>query len=203
MLNVFLIFRLRPRQMVCLLLVLGLGCGRDFSVIDRPTPPVRTPVAPTADGTLGAMTAGRVKVFAFVRVDCPIANRYAPEMRRIYESSSGELDWWTVYPNPNLSPEKMANHVVEFELPGKVFHDKDQLLVRQTGASITPEVAVYGIDNQLVYCGRIDDRYVDFGKARPAPTQRDLENAIQAALAGKTVSPIRQPAVGCYIRDLQ
>ena len=40
---------------------------------------------------------------------------------------------------------------------------------------------------RLVYRGRIDDRYVDFGTARAAPTTRDLEQVLDAIVAGEAV----------------
>ena len=58
------------------------------------------------------------RCFVFVRVDCPISNRYAPELRRIHESLADSVSWWLVYPNPHLDPEQMAQHVAEYELPG-------------------------------------------------------------------------------------
>ena len=66
---------------------------------------------------------------------------------------------------------------------------------------MTPESAVFNAAGRLVYHGRIDDRVVDFGKERPAPTQRDLHDAIEAALAGKKPRSASAPAIGCRIPD--
>ena len=56
---------------------------------------------------------------------------------------------------------------------------------------------------KLVYHGRIDDRFIDFGKSRPEATVHDLQNAIDAALAGRKVTPAETKAIGCYIADLR
>jgi hypothetical protein len=53
-----------------------------------------------------------------------------------------------------------------------------------------------------VYHGRIDDRFIDFGKSRTQPTTHDLSSAIEAVLAGKQVSSAVTKAIGCYISDL-
>ena len=55
----------------------------------------------------------------------------------------------------------------------------------------------------MVYRGRIDDRYVDFGKARVKPTQKDLEKALQAIVEGRPLKHTMTPAVGCFIPDLR
>ena len=76
-----------------------------------------------------------------------------------------------------------------------------------TGATRTPEAAVFiheGPASRLIYRGRIDNRYIDIGRARPKPTSHDLQNAIDSALSGGVgATPrITQP-VGCIIADLE
>jgi hypothetical protein len=53
-----------------------------------------------------------------------------------------------------------------------------------------------------LYRGRIDDRYIEFGKDRPQPTVRDLERALAAIVAGKPIPVVKTKAIGCYIPDL-
>jgi hypothetical protein len=79
------------------------------------------------------------------------------------------------------------------------------VLVRLTGASVTPEVAVFvgtGEAASMVYRGRIDDRYVDYGRSRAAPTTHDLGDVLAAVSAGQSVTPRTTTAVGCAITPL-
>jgi len=46
-------------------------------------------------------------------------------------------------------------------------------------------MAAFNTQRQLVYCGRIDDRFVDFSEARPEPTVYDLVAALEATSAGR------------------
>jgi hypothetical protein len=72
--------------------------------------------------------------------------------------------------------------------------------VKFTGATVTPEAAVYA-GGRIVYRGRIDDRYVDLGRERLEPTVHDLADALAAVVSGKPVpNPVTQP-VGCFIAD--
>jgi hypothetical protein len=69
-------------------------------------------------------------------------------------------------------------------------------------ATITPEAAVFlpaGANLREVYRGRIDDRYLELGRERPAATRHDLEQAILAVLANHPVPPPGGPTVGCSI----
>ena len=147
---------------------------------------------------------GHVQVFLFVRSDCPISNRYAPEVRRIAERfASRGVELWLVYADPDEPLETIRRHLAEYGHPGRPVRDPRHELVRRTGATVTPEAAVFSASGELVYVGRIDDRFVDFGKARAAPTRNDLIEALEATLAGHPVSEPRTRAVGCFIPQLQ
>lgn len=141
----------------------------------------------------------KAAVFVFVKTDCPISNRYAPEVKRLYSqfSRKGVL-FWLVYPDSNLSLDAIRKHVKEYDYPCAALQDLQHRLVEVCKAQVTPEAAVFTADRQLIYHGRIDDRYVAFGKSRPAPARRDLQEVLTALLDGRPI-PSSQPAIGCLI----
>lgn len=143
-------------------------------------------------------------VLIFVRTDCPISNRYAPEVKRLHSKFAEQgTRFYLVYPDADESAETIRGHLREYDYPCEALRDPDHALVEKSGASITPEVAVYGAKRTMVYRGRIDDWYVNFGEARPEPTQRDLEEALTALSTGDSVATRTTDAVGCYISDLK
>jgi redoxin len=146
---------------------------------------------------------GKVVVLVFVRTDCPVSNRYAPTIQRISAQHRDKVAFWLVYPGKVDSPETIRKHQQDFgyKLPG--LRDLQHTLVRQGHVQITPEAAVFDASRRLIYHGRIDNLYEDFGRARSAPTTHELEDAIQAAINGKTLPVDAIPAVGCYISDLE
>ena len=146
----------------------------------------------------------KARVFIFVRNDCPIANRYAPELNRLYrEFNSHGVVFWIVYSDPAETRESIEKQVGEYKLPGGVLRDPSHSLARRARASMTPEAAVFSSDGRLLYHGRIDNRFVAPGKERASPTRRDLEDAIAAVIAGRTPSEASAPAVGCYLADVK
>jgi peroxiredoxin len=146
----------------------------------------------------------RAVVFIFIRTDCPISNRYAPEVRRLYEKfASSGIKFWLVYPDPDESSQVIRNHIKEYEYRLSALRDTEPKLVKMTGAQVTPEAAVFSPTGRMVYRGRIDDRYLALGKARPSPTTRDLEQVLEAILEGKLVTSKTTVAIGCFIPDLQ
>ncbi len=148
------------------------------------------------------LTAGaKAVVFLFTATDCPISNRYAPEVQRLYRAYSDRgVRFFLVYPNPADTPALVREHAKSFGYPAEALRDPHQSLAKAAKVTIAPEAAVF-VGGRLVYHGRIDDRFVDLGVDRPQPTVRDLDEAIAAVLAGKPVPhPVTQ-AVGCYIAD--
>ncbi len=146
----------------------------------------------------------RATVLLFVSTDCPISNRYAPEVRRLHERFAPQrVAFWLVYPDPQDTPEAIGGHLADYGYPMPALRDPRHAWVERSGATVTPEAAVYDPLGRLAYRGRIDDRYVAFGRARPEPPVRDLERALTAVLEGRPVVPQTAPAVGCFIRDLR
>ena len=142
-----------------------------------------------------------ITVLIFVRTDCPISNRYAPEIERLYHQYSPRVEFHLVYPDRAETAEMIAKHDQEYGLTMDVLRDPDHALVKRAKAEVTPEAAVFSAHGELLYHGRIDDLYVDVGKSRPKPTTHDLEDAIQAAIAGKPVKVGSVRAVGCSLAD--
>jgi hypothetical protein len=146
----------------------------------------------------------KVRVLIFARTDCPITNRYAPELARIArEFETKDVKFWVIYPDPSETATKISRHMAEYHLPGEGILDPNGELSKRAEAKVSPQAAVFDSHGKLTYSGRIDDRFVAFGKARPAPQVHDLENAIAATLAGKPVAEPRTKAIGCYLSDIQ
>jgi hypothetical protein len=146
---------------------------------------------------------GKVVVLVFVRTDCPVSNRYAPTIQRLSVVHAGRTAFWLVYPSKSESAEAIRKHEREFGYTIPALRDPQHVLVKESQVQITPEVAVFDAGQHLVYHGRIDNLYEDIGRARSAATTHELEDAISAALGGKSVDVAATHGVGCYISDLE
>jgi len=146
---------------------------------------------------------GRVVVLLFVRTDCPISNRYAPAIQKLHETFHGKADFWLVYPDASETAVQIRAHDEEFHLTIPALRDVHRELVKRSHATITPESAVFDAAGKLIYHGRIDNWYEDFGRSRSAPTTHELEDSIRNTLGGNATVPDHADAVGCYISDLK
>lgn len=149
-------------------------------------------------------TSAKATVVIFTRSDCPVSNRYAPEVRRLYEEFEPQgVRFFLVYVDPKETAATVQAHLAEYEYPCAGLRDPEHHLANETGATVTPEAVVFDAERQITYRGRIDDLFASFGKLRDEPTSHDLADALAATLAGEPVAVPRTEAVGCYIGDLK
>ena len=147
---------------------------------------------------------GHTTALFFITHDCPVSNRYAPEIRRICTDYQARgLKCALVYVDPALSEPAARAHADEFrhgDYPRLI--DRQHALVKAAGAATTPEVALIGKDGKLAYRGRIDDLYVTWGKPRRAVQDATFRHALDAYFSGQPITPKTTKAVGCFIADL-
>jgi thiol-disulfide isomerase/thioredoxin len=146
---------------------------------------------------------GQLVVLIFVREDCPVSGRYAPTIQRISGEHRNDARFYLVFPDKSDSPPAIRKYLRDFRYSISGLRDPQHALVKQAHAQVTPEAAVFDAKGALLYHGRIDNLYEAIGRSRPSPTSHELEDAIQAALAGRAPSEKEVAAVGCYISDLQ
>jgi len=189
-----------------------VGCQRPRANLDPAPKPIgasaatamataftldQTPIEPLAS------IARRGAAMIFLAVECPICNRYAPEISRLatrFEAAG--IDFWLVYPNADESVDAVRKHIEDYQLTAlskRVVRDPQHALVERAGVRVTPEVVVYQAGGERVYRGRIDDRFPALGLDRREPTRRDLEHVLNAMIDSKPIPTSGEPAVGCYI----
>ncbi len=146
--------------------------------------------------------SNKLVVLVFLRRDCPVSARYAPIIQQISKKYVDDANFFLVYPDRADTPQQIRSYLSEYGYVLPALRDPGHSLVKLSRVQITPEVAVFGRNHQLVYEGRIDNWYVDLSRARSASTTHELEDAIHAAAAGKPIAHSEVRGVGCYISDL-
>jgi len=155
----------------------------------------------------GSLPGGDVstvaEVWIFTAVDCPIANGYAPEMTRLRDDyDAKQVKFVLVYSEPSVTAEEIRAHRSDYALTLPAVHDPLHRRVRKAGATTTPEVAVFNRDDQLVYRGRIDDRYTEFGDRRSQPTETYLRDVLDRLVSGEEIEFHSTEPIGCFIEAL-
>lgn len=141
----------------------------------------------------------RAVVLIFMGDDCPISNSYAPEINRLYAAYGSQIAFTLVNTDTHVTAEAVRQHARDYHLRCPTLLDSAHALAKYAGATVTPEAVIYSPMGRLLYRGRIDNRYLDFGKTRYAATTHDLRDALRAVAAGKPVPHPETHPVGCFL----
>ena len=143
-------------------------------------------------------TGGRTTVLLFLSCECPISNRYVPELNRLVQETSDQpVRWFGVVSDPTLTLRDAAKYHQDYHLKFPLLFDASTQLARALRPTHTPEAFVFDASGELVYRGRIDDRFPDVQFDRREPNHRDLQEAVRAVLAGRRPQVARTTPVGC------
>jgi peroxiredoxin len=142
----------------------------------------------------------RAVTLFFIAAECPISNRYAPEINRIVAAySTRGVVFYGVHSDPDVVAETARRHAKDYGFDFPVLLDPAQTLADRTGAVLTPTAVILAPSGELLYRGRIDNRYLDFGKYRDAGVKPDLRLALDAVVAGKPVAEKYTKPIGCAL----
>ncbi len=156
----------------------------------------------TSGQTYSAAELSRHKatVLLFVATDCPNSNTYAPVLARLYrEYFPRDVVFYNVYSDPQETVDSVRKHDADFQTPFAALLDPEHKLATQTGARSTPEAVILSPEGKVLYRGRVDNRFVDFGRTRYQPTEKDLREALDAVVQGKPVAHPVTKVLGCAI----
>lgn len=166
----------------------------------RPLPAGTT--APDLEGQPIRLDApdGGVAVLAFLWSECPISNQYGPVLGALASRWGGRpVAMIGLYVDPDRPAEELAGHARDHGLGFPVGRDESTRLARAMGVEKVPAVVVIDDRGRVRYRGRIDDRFYALGRKRSGPIRPDLEQAVQAILAGREAEPRTTEVVGCTL----
>ena len=152
---------------------------------------------------LATNSNSKVVVLVFLGPECPISQRYVPELNRIAAMhKTNAVEFYGIVSGRAMTPPKVAAFVREYAITYPVLIDARLDLARWLRPTHVPEAYVLRPDGDLMYHGRIDDGYEAIGKQRTIVQHRELRDAIAAVLEGRTPPRFFAQPVGCYFEEL-
>jgi peroxiredoxin len=151
------------------------------------------------DRSLYALRGSRAIVLVFIGTDCPVGNLYAPrliEMNRDYKTKG--VVFLGISSNAHDSEKDVAKYVHDMGIDFPVLKDPQNKVADSGLVERTPEVLVLDGAGRMRYRGAIDDQY-KVGKARNAPTQNYVRDALDALLANRPVKVTATKVEGCLL----
>lgn len=121
-----------------------------------------------------------------------IAHKYQAKGVSFVAISSNDVENY-----PQDGPDKMEEQARKTGYPFPYLYDESQDVAKAYEAACTPDLFLFDGDLKCVYRGQLDD-------SRPnnmvPVTGKDLRAALDAMLAGESVSENQIPSIGCNIK---
>jgi len=142
---------------------------------------------------------GSAVIVVFLQTSCPIGNAYVPVLADLQERYKDQ-GVRVIGINSNLhdNVDEIAAHVKDFEISFPMLIDEEQIVADLFAAQRTPEAFIVDRRGNVVYRGRIDDRF-GYTYKRPDARRLDLEDALKELLAAKPVTRPEVEPEGCII----
>jgi len=175
--------------------MLDLGTkAPDFSLPD---------VATGRTVSLGAFQNKKALLVMFICHHCPFVKHVKSELARLGDDyAAKDIGIVAISSNDPAvaaedSPDGLKQMVSEWNLHFPVLYDETQSVAKSYNAACTPDFFVFDSGRKLVYRGQLDDSRPSNGKP---VTGADLRAAIDAVLAGRSVTTEQRPSIGCNIK---
>ncbi|HUQ71868.1 MAG TPA: redoxin family protein, partial [Planctomycetaceae bacterium] len=144
----------------------------------------------------------RAVAVVFLATHCPISNGTIPELKSLAAKYKLKgVEFYGVISDPAVNRAEAVKHRQEYHINFPVVFDASLNLRRQLKPTHTPQAIVLSPAGEVLYSGRIDDRYSAVNRKREVATQHDLEDALKGVIAGKPVGVPRTQPVGCLLED--
>jgi thiol-disulfide isomerase/thioredoxin len=151
---------------------------------------------------LGIASGTKAVVLVFLGPECPISQRYVPELNRLAAGhGTNGVEFFGVIAGQTMTRTQATAFVKEYAIQYPVIFDEGLAIARWLRPTHMPEAFVLKPDGDRLYRGRIDDWYQSPGKPRAVIQHRELRDAMDAARAGKMPRKFFAPPVGCYFED--
>jgi mono/diheme cytochrome c family protein/thiol-disulfide isomerase/thioredoxin len=185
--------------LICLSVVVAAAAEESRPAIGTTVADLRFKDIRCLPRSLAELGGRRAYVFIFTTTHCPLVKRTLPKLVEL-DGKFGPrgVQFVAVNVGADDTIRTMAAQAIEFDAAFPFVKDGDLSCAKTLGVTRTPEVAVLDAERRLVYRGRIDDQY-RLGGARPEPSRRDLELALEDILAGRPVTVAETPVDGCLI----
>lgn len=138
----------------------------------------------------------------FICTHCPYVKHVETGLAALCNEYSGKLHIAAISSNdaanyPDDSPAGLKQQAQRLGFKFPYLYDESQAVARAYKAACTPDFFLFDKNLKLVYRGQFDSSRP--GNGIPV-TGEDLRAAMDAVIAGRTVSEDQRPSIGCNIK---
>ncbi|MBD2437423.1 thioredoxin family protein [Nostoc sp. FACHB-110] len=153
--------------------------------------------------SLASFTDKKALLVMFICRHCPFVKHIQRELSQLGKDyTNSNLGIVAISANdaknyPDDAPDSLKVMATELDFQFPLCYDETQETAKAYTAACTPDFFLFDAELKLVYRGQLDDSRPSNGKP---VTGADLRAAIEAILAGKSITNEQKPSVGCNIK---
>ncbi|MEA5596459.1 thioredoxin family protein [Rivularia sp. UHCC 0363] len=153
--------------------------------------------------SLSTFTGKKAILVMFICRHCPFVKHLEEELARLgkdyFQSDLGivAISANDVKNYPDDAPDLLKTMAMELDFKFPLCYDETQETAKNYTAACTPDFFLFDKSLKLFYRGQLDDSRPSNGKPL---TGKDLRNAIDAVLTGKSLTEEQKPSIGCNIK---
>jgi peroxiredoxin len=149
---------------------------------------------------LSELKNNKASVLVFMSPECPICQKYTLTINQLAQAYEAKgVKFYAVFPGKNFKKKDINTFAKEYAITMPLLLDPSYALTKGVGATVTPQVQLFNPTGEMLYSGKVDNWYEDIGKRRTVITEKYLEDAMDALLAGTPVKVKQTNPVGCFI----
>jgi peroxiredoxin len=138
-------------------------------------------------------------VIVFMGTECPVGNLYMPRLVELSQAYRARgVAFLILNSNAHETVEQVAEHARSYQVAFPVLKDPGNVVADRLGVNRTCTTLVLDGRGRICYRGAIDDHY-DRGRRKTAAMRSYLVEALDAVLAGRSVTLATTPVIGCPI----
>ncbi len=153
--------------------------------------------------SLSTFADKKALLIMFICRHCPFVKHVESELAQLgkdyFQSGLGivAISANDVKNYPDDAPDLLKTMARELDFKFPLCYDETQETAKIYTAACTPDFFLFDGDRKLFYRGQLDDSRPSNGKP---VTGKDLRNAIDSLLAGKSLTEEQKPSIGCNIK---
>ncbi|HEX3358159.1 MAG TPA: redoxin domain-containing protein [Tepidisphaeraceae bacterium] len=145
-------------------------------------------------------TDARATAVIFIGTQCPISNRYIPQLNDLYKTDQPKnIDLIGVIVDPTITRKDVLAYRDQYKIAFPIIFDASGNLAKQFKPTHTPEAFLIDAGGAIRYQGRIDDSFAALGKVNQVVKSHDLVDAISAVLENQPITQPQTEVIGCPI----
>ena len=156
-----------------------------------------------ADSDQLSAFSGIATLYVTLSPECPISKAYMPSLNQLHSALLDKrVELIGIIPGAVAADTDVDDFRNRFRIQYPIVLDHTNRLCSQLPVTHMPQAVLVNTHGNVVYSGRIDDRFVRIAAAQREVREESLKVAIRDYLSGKLETPRYTEPIGCQIEAL-